>query len=275
MPAWTSDMERHSGTANAASGMMSFAWSDFASCYMRLAEENRPSTVTEHVSSRAIAERTVMLLEKVMAASDLCDNDQLAGKEQSSDNDLDVTFWFHAEVGRWATQLGIIDDSRHRPVAFSTQDLVEQHPESGLSMVLVGALTKEACRSIIAQAALVTRLRSVDAKNPNTLDEKIKQAHHLASSVYLPRSPLLELDLVAILLEEILETGYTGELLAQLLPNVSESFAQAHLEKLIAGLHVLQANEDREKVLAKHKTLMLHSVMEDEALSTPSKKRKT
>jgi hypothetical protein len=65
------------------------------------------------------------------------------------------------ELHSWAQQFGISDISG-MPLAFTTQDLLEQNPGAGFDPTRVAAfLDKKSSRSVTAQIALLSRLKSI------------------------------------------------------------------------------------------------------------------
>ncbi|GKZ00260.1 hypothetical protein MPSEU_000978900 [Mayamaea pseudoterrestris] len=274
LPVWSSDANLQSETLNPHADESSFAWSDFVSYYISLADEESEGRQVPILDPLDAAKHLVMLVEKLIAAS----LSEVALNANEQNKKSNVLLWFRAELARWAAHLGIMDDSRQRPIAFSAQDLggaiAAGDKVSGVSSQLVGDLTKEDCKVIISQAALVTRLRSVDARNPDALDDKVEKVHHMISSARSTTRISSSVDMDIILLEGILETGYSASLLDQIIPNVSKAAAESHVENLIGSLHVMQANEDLDKVLATQKEGYVRDSVGDNSSSQFSKKRK-
>jgi hypothetical protein len=118
-----------------------------------------------------------MLLEKVRVFSGFAAIHSKISHKFENGLGPKVPKWLGKELHSWAQQFGI-SDSSGMPLAFTTQDLLEQNPESGFDSTPVAAfLDKKSSRSVAAQIALLSRLKSIFLMfDEDIVLEKMEQA---------------------------------------------------------------------------------------------------
>lgn len=250
LPVWRKD-DCHKKDEHESADVSDFAWSDFIWSYYRLGSETETSCVISEQELKCIPEQVIMLVEKLVTASKTNLTKHFPTGTKGNMPGTGVDLWFQAELLRWAADLGITDDSRQRPIALSAEDLITPEDALAESSGMIG-LSASVCSSIISQAALVTRLRAINLKNPCGMDEQVGLVQNRLVSSQLPRNySFWEGEKDMLLLEGILERGVTEDLWALMIPGGID--VQAHVADLISCLHCLQAEHDCSSVITRHK----------------------
>lgn len=88
-----------------------------------------------------------------------------------------VLLWLDQETGRWAESLDLMDHRKH-PLAFTAIDFLDDVPVEDRSKIQISAiLDKKGCRAILAQMAMITRLRAIAAiLSKNELHSRIERS---------------------------------------------------------------------------------------------------
>lgn len=107
-----------------------------------------------------LAKKAIMLIEKLRRHMTAVIVSALTTR---SDNGLGskVLVWFRKELLKWATSLDILDDNG-RPFAFTAVEFLDDLDESERTTIEVSSIFDKKCsRSVICQAAMLSRLRSI------------------------------------------------------------------------------------------------------------------
>ena len=148
-----------------------------------LEKEDVVRQANEYLSDPSVlAKKCVMLLAKIREHMGTVHMSALTVR---SDNSLGpkVLNWLGKELTRWATSLDLLDNYG-RPLAFTAVEFLNDLPESERSSIEVfAAFEKKGCRFVVAQIAMMSRLRSVFVSSEGrSLSEKIVKASRMVKS---------------------------------------------------------------------------------------------
>lgn len=148
------------------------------------AEELKRSTGTVHSQAvdyynepENLAKKSVMLLSKIR---------QVMSKQApvGPGLGLKVLEWMEKELFRWSESLELLDRETGKPYAFFAVEFLDDLPETERGAIEVHSLfDRLGCRSVISQAAMMTRLRSISnsCEGPQLWDNVVKAVQNLTS----------------------------------------------------------------------------------------------
>lgn len=286
IPVWTSE----------AMPQEQFGWKEFGDVVVKVSEEwdltrresnmagmrriSRSAMVEATVleaNLRELARKTIMLLESV--------RDVVNHRQEGRGVLKRAVFesWLDEELCRWAASLQIVGD-RGRPVAYSSQTFLVENslPEVRTHELITPMATfdKESCSEMFGQVACMSRLRSIIAKTPTTLELRGKVMKALGDletiNIVWRHRPSwwgAEGDSVAydvVLLDKLAADGFRGVLagpttrlphaslktsspiepsISLQRPGLTKAGIQERVDQLVEALHVLQVAKDRQIIL--------------------------
>lgn len=220
---------------------VSVAWPSNA-----LESANRSSATKESAATQAkdyadepeiLAKKSLMLLEKIRKHVNAMESSTLSVLSDSSVG-AKVVMWLGKEISRWASSLDLLGDDGC-PLAFTAVEFLDELPEAERRSIEISSLFDEKSSShVIAQVALMTRLRSL-----NTAYDRIRFSAEAAKAAVVSDStadrwdqqPLAwnpSCDLV--LLRRLLVNGFTDNLLSDSLSHGGQSKVSLHWFQLCA-----------------------------------------